>query len=381
MEIPKCFFLMRETLPKLTSIPPEVCALADYESLAQDRLDENAWAYIVGGAADELTLRANRTAFDAIALAPRVLVDFSGETSTKIELLGKKISHPIILAPIAYQQLAHPDGEKASALGAAATDTTFVVSTHASTSIEEIKSGTPAPLWFQLYAQPDRNATRELIARAETAGYEAIVVTVDAPVNSPRNREQRARFALPPGIRSVNTSTPPFPAPWQAREQVLCGGILAQQPSWKDLEWIRSCTNLPILLKGILHPDDAKAAVAHGLQGLIVSNHGGRTVDTAPASIHALPVVARAVNGKIPILLDGGVRRGTDVLKALALGANAVLIGRPYIFGLAAAGAVGVAHVVNLLRAEFEVAMALTGCRNVGEIGPQAIWSATPPRD
>jgi 4-hydroxymandelate oxidase len=249
----------------------------------------------------------------------------------------------------------------------------LIVSTHASVSLEEIARVAGGPLWFQLYVQPDRGFTRELVQRAEAAGYRALVVTVDAPVGGVRNREQRAEFRLPTGVAAVNT-------PGQATvaqgldATALCGGLLAAQPTWRDLEWLQSLKAQPVFVKGVMSPDDAARAAERGVAGVVVSNHGGRTLDTQPASIAALPRIAEAAGGRMTLLLDGGIRRGTDVLKALALGASAVLVGRPYIWGLAAAGSVGVAHVLSILRAELEIAMALTGCATVAEIDSSVLW-------
>ncbi len=348
--------------------------MADYEAPAQARLDDNAWAYLSGGTADEITLRANRDAFDRLSLVTRVLGDFSGVSGTRSTLFGQVLDYPVLLAPVAYHKLAHDDGELATALGAAAARAGFIVSTHSSVSIEDIARTAQTPLWFQLYFKTDRNFTRELVQRAEAAGYRALVVTVDAPVNTMRNREQRAQFRLPAGIEAANLRGLPPPASHQINENALCGGMMATAPTWKDIEWLRSLTKLPIVIKGIMSPDDALLAAQHGADGIVVSNHGGRTLDTTCASIQVLPRIADALEGRMPLLFDGGIRRGTDVLKALALGASAVLIGRPYIYGLATAGAVGVAHVLNILRAELEVAMALTGCATLAKIDRKVIW-------
>jgi 4-hydroxymandelate oxidase len=255
----------------------------------------------------------------------------------------------------------------------------MVVSTEASVTLEEIAAAAQTPLWFQLYIQHDLDFTAALVRRAETAGYRALVVTVDAPVSGLRNRERRAGFALPTGIETVNLMgmAPPPAQRAEAGSSPLFGGsLLAGAPTWKDLEWLLGLTTLPVLLKGVMSATDAERAVAMGAAGIVVSNHGGRTLDTLPATIDALPAIALAVAGRVPLLLDGGIRRGTDVLKALALGADAVMIGRPYIHGLAAAGATGIAHVLHILRTELEVAMALTGCRDLAAIGPELIWSA-----
>lgn len=364
---------MNERPPPLHRIPPAIAAVEDYRPFARERLGEAAWAYFDGAAADETTAADNRAAFGRLRLAGRVLADLAGG-DTALTLFGQTLAHPIVLAPVAYQTLAHPDGERASALAAAAMGGAMVVSTQAGLTLEEIAAATPAPLWFQLYIQTDRAFTRRLVGRAEAAGYRALVVTVDAPVSGVRNREQRAGFALPPGIEAVNLRGLQAPPAAAAGRIAFGTPLLEQAPTWRDLDWLRSITTLPILAKGILCADDATRAIAHGVDGVIVSNHGGRTLDTLPATIDALPAVAAAVGGRVPLLLDGGIRRGTDVLKALALGASAVLIGRPYVYGLAAAGASGVAHVLQILRTELELAMALTGRRRLADVDATAIW-------
>jgi 4-hydroxymandelate oxidase len=361
---------MNVPLAKLQQIPAFVAAVADYESLAHDRVTEQAWAYVAGGAADEWTMRENCAAFQRLSLHASVLCDLSGG-NTRLTLFGQTFASPIFLAPIAYQKLVHPDGELATALASAAAETCMIVSTLASSSLEEIAQQAATPLWFQLYFQPDREFTRDLVQRAEAAGYRALVVTVDAPVNGIRNREQRAAFSLPAGVDAVNLRGMRIPPPHGGRagEGILLGGsLLASAPTWKDIAWLRSLTSLPILIKGIMTAEDARRAVAETVDGIVVSNHGGRTLDTQPSTIDMLPEIVGAVAGRVPVLLDSGIRRGSDMFKALALGAAAVLVGRPYIYGLAAAGAVGVAHVLHILRAELEVTMALTGCRDLAAI-------------
>ncbi|QTS87399.1 alpha-hydroxy-acid oxidizing protein [Ectopseudomonas khazarica] len=365
------------SLAPLQQIPADIAAVGDYQAYARERMSEQAWAYLAGGAADELTLQDNRQAFDRLRLRSRVLQDLRGG-NTRLRLFGQDYEHPIFVAPVAYQKLAHADGELACVLGASALRAGMVVSTQASIELETIAAQAQTPLWFQLYIQPDRDFTAALVRRAEAAGYRALVLTVDAPVSGIRNREQRAGFALPAGIEAVNLRgmRPLAVSADPSASSLLLGGpLLNAAPTWADLAWLRAQTRLPILLKGILSAADAEQALAAGVDGLIVSNHGGRTLDGLPATIEALPEVAAAVQGRVPVLLDGGIRRGTDILKALALGADAVLVGRPCIFALAAAGAVGVAHVLQLLRAELEVAMALTGCADLASIGPQTIWT------
>jgi 4-hydroxymandelate oxidase len=355
-------------------IPAGIVALADYEAAAGERINREAWAYIAGGSADELTLRANRDAFDRLRLQSRVLSEMRGANTT-LTLLGQALDYPILLAPVAFQRLVHPDGELATAFGAAAIGATMVVSTQASQPLEAIAGVAKAPLWFQLYLQHDRGFTERLIRRAEAAGYRALVVTVDAPV-SLRNREQRAGYRLPPGIEAVNLRglAPPPPNRASLAESEVFRGLLDGAATWKDIAWLRSITRLPVLLKGIMAPGDAVRAVEEGVAGIIVSNHGGRGLDTLPASIEALPRIAEVVAGRVPILLDGGIRRGTDVLKALALGAKAVLVGRPYVHGLAVGGPVGVIHVLKILRTELEIAMALTGRASLDAIDRSVLW-------
>ena len=363
-------------IPARHTIPPGLVTLADHEQHARTQLDDNAWAYFSGGAADEISLRANRSAWDALPLWPRVLRPLAGG-HTRVPLLGRTLAHPILLAPVAFQRMAHPDGELAMAYAAAALGAGVVLSTQASVSLESVAQAVlhdpgRGPLWFQLYLQPDRGFTQALVQRAEAAGYEALVLTVDAPTSGVRDRERRAGFRLPPGVGPVNLAGLQAPAspPLSPGQSALFDGLLHHAPTWDDIAWLQSITRLPVLLKGVLHPADARQAVSVGAAGLIVSNHGGRTLDTAPATATALPRVVQAVGGAVPVLVDGGIRRGTDVLKAMALGASAVLVGRPAVWGLANAGAAGVAHVLRLLRDELEVAMALTGCATLAEATP-----------
>ena len=262
----------------------------------------------------------------------------------------------------------------------------MVLSTQSSVLLETVAQAVfddahRGPLWFQLYMTHDRGFTRELVQRAERAGYEALVVTVDAPVNGARDRERRAGFCLPSGVSAVNLAgLPPAPARALAQgESALFDGLLHSAITWADITWLLSQTRLPVLLKGVMHPMDARQAVQLGVAGLVVSNHGGRTLDTSPSTAAVLPRIRQAVGADVPLLVDGGIRRGTDVLKAIALGANAVLIGRPYVYGLANAGALGGAHVLRLLRDELEIAMALCGCATLAQVSPACLFEASRP--
>ncbi len=354
--------------------PRVIADLSDYAREAPSRMSAMAWEYINGGSADELSLRWNEEAYSRIRLTTRVLTDVS-QLDTRLTLLGRQLDFPILLAPVAYHRLAHPEGELATVRGADLAGALLIASTVATTSIEKMAAVAKRPLWFQLYVQPDRTFTADIVRRAEAAGCEALVLTVDSPVLGTRYRETRTSFALPLGmerenLRGLSTAG----GAQRASEQSIFSGTLDPKLAWKDIAWLRSVTKLPIILKGILHPEDAAMAVEHGAAAVIVSNHGGRNLDTVPATIDALPAVAQRVASRIPVLVDGGIRRGTSVFKALALGATAVLIGRPYIHGLAVGGAEGVARVVNLLRRELECTMALAGKRSLKEIDASVLW-------
>ena len=353
---------------------PPLLDLADYERAAQQALPPLAWDYMAGGAADEITLRANGEAYGRLRLNPRVLVDVA-RLDTRIRLLGREHPFPILLAPTAYQKLFHPEGELATARGAGEAGATLVASTFSTVTIEEVAAAARAPLWFQLYVQPDRGFTRELVQRVEAAGCEALVVTVDTPVLGPRYRELRAKFHLPPGLERANLrGLATAGGAHRPTEESIYSATLDPTLTWKDIAWLRSLSRLPILLKGVQHPDDAALAAESGVAGLIVSNHGARNLDTGPATIEALPRVAEKLGGRMPLLVDGGIRRGTDILKALGLGASAVLIGRPYLHGLAVGGAPGVARIVTILRRELESAMALCGRTSIAAIDSSVLW-------
>jgi 4-hydroxymandelate oxidase len=360
-------------VPVIQPVPTEIVTLEDHERHARSRLDDNAWAYFAGGAADEITVKANRSAWDELQLSTRVLRDMVGG-HTRVNLLGRTLTHPILLAPVAFQRMAHPDGEIASAIAAGLQGAGVVLSSQASVPLEHVAyavlgEATRGPLWFQLYFQHERALTLDLVRRAEAAGYEALVVTVDASCSGVRDRERRAAFSLPPEVSAVNLEGMPVPPALALRpdQSAMFDGLLRNAPTWEDIGWLMTETRLPVLLKGVTHPDDAATAIGMGAAGIIVSNHGGRTLDTVPPTAILLSRIRQKIGGDFPVLVDGGIRRGTDVLKAMALGANAVLIGRPYLFGLANAGAMGVAHVLRLLRDELEIAMALTGCKTLDD--------------
>jgi isopentenyl diphosphate isomerase/L-lactate dehydrogenase-like FMN-dependent dehydrogenase len=323
----------------------------DYEELAKARVEPSAWDYFQSGSDDEVTLRANRTAFETIRLRPRVLIDVS-ECNVQTTVLGTPTSMPILVAPAAFHSLLHPEGECATVQGTGRAGTLLVASTSSSRSMEEIAQAASGPLWFQLYFY-DREYTHGLVDRAARAGYGALVVTVDAPKWGHKERPLRSGFRLPAYKGNIGENYPP---------------AAASSLSWNDIDWLRSITKLPIVLKGILTAEDAALAVRHGVAGIVVSNHGGRQLDGVMASIEALPEVVEEVNSGCEVYVDGGIRRGTDVLKALALGARAVLVGRPVLWGLAVNGADGVSHVLETLRSELELAMILAGRPTVASV-------------
>lgn len=340
--------------------------LLDYEELARERMDRVAYDYYAGGSGDEQTLARNRRDFRRILLRPRVLVGVERiDPSTSV--LGTPVSFPVLLAPTALNRLAHPEGERGAARAAGAAGTVMVASTLASSTLEEIAEAATGPLWFQLYVYKDRALSRDLVVRAEAAGYRALVLTVDTPQLGRREKDVRNRFSLPPGIGLRNFEAAGLEradAVATGRESGLASYAHQQfDPSfrWEDLGWLRSISRLPLAIKGILTAEDARRAVEAGVDAIVVSNHGGRQLDGVPSSIRALPEVAEAAGGALEVLMDGGIRRGTDVLKALGMGARAVMIGRPYLWGLAVGGEDGVRHVLQLLRSELELAMALSG--------------------
>ena len=338
--------------------------VGDYEREAERLLDPAAFGYFAGGAGDERTLRDNVEAFSRWQLRPRVLVDVS-EVSTVATVLGSEVSMPLLVAPTAFQRLAHPDGELATARAAASAGTVMCQSTLSSVTPGELAAAAPgARLWFQLYWSSDRGFTSELLARVVEAGFEVVVFTVDFPAAGRRERDLRAAFTLPDDL-----VTPNIPESLQRHDfHAALGQIVDTTLTWRDLEWLRETCSVPVLLKGILSAEDALLAAEHGAAGVIVSNHGGRQLDGVAASLDALPEVVEAVGERVEVLVDGGVRRGTDVLKALALGARAVLVGRPALWGLAVGGEQGVRDVLELFRAEISLGLTQLGCRSPADV-------------
>jgi 4-hydroxymandelate oxidase len=348
--------ILRRLYPRPVNEPLNVF---DYEALAASRLGPGAYDYYSGGANDELTLRDNVAAFRRWQLRPRVLRDVAA-TTTATTVLGAEISLPVLVAPMAYQRAAHPDGEIGMARGARAAGTVMCMSTFATSSPAEV-AATGVDRWFQLYVPRDAELARELCFQAGELGFTALVVTVDLPVSGRRERDLRSGWVVPPqylvstvGLRGL-----------KPHEFV---SLVSPSVTWNDVGLLATDTSLPVVLKGILTAEDALLAVEHGAAGIVVSNHGGRQLDGVPATIDVLAEIVDAVGGRVEVLLDGGVRRGTDVVKALALGATAVLAGRAPLWGLAVAGEDGVRHVLELLRAEVEVALQLLGCCSPAEL-------------
>ena len=341
------------------------------EASARERLEPGVYDYIAGGADAELTLADHLAAWSRLRLRPRVLRDVAA-VSTATTVLGVEAPTPVMVAPMAYHRLAHPDGEAASAAAAAAAGAVYVLSTQATMSVEEVAAAAPDSLrWFQVYVVRDRDWTAELVARAAAAGYRALVLTADVPFLGNRLRDLRNRFRLPTGLRPAN-------APRQLDDDGLAD-VLAQagqfDPSLTPdaIAWLAERSGLPVLVKGVLRGDDAVACLDAGAAGVVVSNHGGRQLDPALATADALAEVAGAVGDRGEVYVDGGVRRGTDVVKALALGARGVLVGRPVLWGLAAGGPAGVAQVLSGLTAELQLAMALCGASRVADLTPDLL--------
>jgi isopentenyl diphosphate isomerase/L-lactate dehydrogenase-like FMN-dependent dehydrogenase len=346
--------------------------LHDLEPLAREKLPAPIFDFIAGGAEDEVTLRANRAAFEEIEFRPRVLVNVTNvDTSTSI--LGQALPFPVMLAPVAMHMLAHPDGETATARAAKSAGTVMILSTMSSISIEDVGAAADGPKWFQLYCYNEKGVTERLVKRAENAGFSALCLTVDVPRLGRRERDLRHVLQFPDDVlprnflREIDITSIPLKSQGSAIS-AYAASLMDQSLTWDILPWLRSITSMPVIVKGILTPEDAVLAVEHGAAAIVVSNHGGRQLDGSPATTRVLPEIVDAVGERLEVIVDGGVRRGTDILKALALGAKAVLIGRPYVWGLAVNGEAGVSHVLSLLQTEFEWAMALCGVTSVDQI-------------
>jgi L-lactate dehydrogenase (cytochrome) len=373
----------------------------DLRRIARRRLPRAVFDFVEGGAGDEWTVARNRAAFERLLFRPRTLVDVSKRELATV-VLGERVTTPVLVSPTGMAGLCWPKGEVAAARGAQDVGTIYTLSTHSSCSIEEVAAGAPGPLWFQLYVWQNRDLTRSFVERARAAGYRALVLTVDVPIISRRERDIRNGFTIPPRITVRNALDTLRRVRWMRRvlfgprltlanlvgapgaprtDIVTLGGVANRQvdPSvaWADLAWFRSLWQGPVVLKGVLTAADARRAVDHGVDGVIVSTHGGRQLDGTPASIEALPEIADAVGHRIEVLLDGGVRRGADAVRALALGARAVMIGRPYLYGLAAGGQAGVRRALGILAGEVDHTLALVGVPRAGDLDPTVVRRAT----
>ncbi|CAN4104353.1 unnamed protein product [Withania somnifera] len=356
----------------------EITNVMEYEEIAKKKLPKMVYDYYASGAEDQWTLAENRNAFSRILFRPRILIDVSKIDMTTT-VLGFKISMPIMIAPTAMQKMAHPEGEYATARAASAAGTIMTLSSWATSSVEEVASTGPGIRFFQLYVYKDRNVVAQLVRRAEKAGFKAIALTVDTPRLGRREADIKNRFVLPPFLTLKNFEGLDL---GKMDQLLYVAGQVDRTLSWKDVQWLQTITSMPILVKGVLTAEDARLAVQAGAAGIIVSNHGARQLDYVPATISALEEVVKAAQGRVPVFLDGGVRRGTDVFKALALGASGIFIGRPVVFSLAAEGEAGIRKVLQMLRDEFELTMALSGCTSLKEITRNHIitdWDAPRP--
>lgn len=363
---------------------PAPVNISEYERYAKDNLPRNAHDYYASGSNDMITLRENREAFSRLRIVPRVLIDVT-KVDTHTTILGERVSSPICIAPTAMQRMAHIEGELATSRAAAKHDTLMTLSSWSTTSLEDVANAAPGGYrWFQLYVYKDREVTLDLIRRAERAGYKAFAVTVDTPILGRREADIKNKFALPGHLTMANFAKVGGAHSEGTKKSGSSGSGLASYVAslidkaltWKDIAWLRENTTMKIVVKGVLSVEDALLSIKHGVDGIWVSNHGARQLDTAPATIEVLHDICRAVAGKVEVYLDGGITRGTDVLKALALGARAVFIGRPVLWGLAHSGEEGVSNVLKLLNDEFVLAMQLTGVVKLSEIRPNLIRNA-----
>jgi (S)-2-hydroxy-acid oxidase len=375
---------VNEQYQLVTSAGPDPVNISEYERFAQSILPRNAWGYYASGSNDMITLRENRDAFTRLRLMPRILVDVE-RINMQTTILGDKVSSPICLAPTAMQRMAHDDGEVATARAAARHGMLMTLSSWSTIGLEEVYQSAPKGLkWFQLYVYKDRAVTLELIKRAERAGYKALAITVDTPILGRREADIKNRFALPSHLTMAN-----FSEKGGAHNSgtKMAGGegsglatyvasLIDKTLSWKDIAWVRKQTSMKIVVKGVMTADDALASVRNGVDGIWISNHGARQLDTTPATIEVLPEIVRAVAGRCEVYIDGGVSRGTDVLKCLALGARAVFVGRPVLWGLAHSGEEGVYKAMELLKSEFELAMRLSGSVSLQDLKPSLVRTA-----
>lgn len=333
----------------------DVTNLFDFEPLAKKHMDAGAFAYVSTGGGDEVTYVANHEAFDEITLNPRILNE-AQELDTKVTLFGDALDYPILVDPFAFQKIMHPEGELATVKGAGKANTACAISSFTTTSLEDIQEVATTPIWFQLYIQKDKEFAKSVIKQAEANGCRAICITLDSVASAARNKEDKIGLTFPEDMTTPYKIGRPAPVTMEEVAELI------------------AYTKLPVLIKGVVSAEDAQRAIDIGAAGIIVSNHGGRKLDTAPATIKALPRVVKQVDKRIPVLIDGGIRRGTDVLKALALGADAVLLGKPIAHALGAAGADGVTKALEILQHEFEMAMKLTGRDTIASIDPSLIW-------
>jgi 4-hydroxymandelate oxidase len=353
-----------------------IASVNEFEALARTRLSHMAYDYVAGGVGNEVTLHSNLESWDRIHVRPRILVDVSA-IDTRVRLFGQELPHPFLFAPTAYHRLYHPEGELETVRGAAASRTTLVASSFATATIEDMAGAASASLWFQLYVERDHGVTKALVQRAEAAGCRAICVTVDQPARGYRDRDIRNSFALPPGVDRANLRGLGEDV---TKKIYADDGIYtpSHDPTFtlRDLEWLRSLARVPLLAKGVLTPEAAEDVIRAGVAGIVVSNHGGRSVDTVPATAEVFPSIVDKVAGRVPLLVDGGIRRGTDMMKALAMGANAVLIGRPYVYALSVAGAKGMRRAADILTTELKMSMAMSGRPNIASLGRDLIWTS-----
>ncbi|XP_017837748.1 peroxisomal (S)-2-hydroxy-acid oxidase [Drosophila busckii] len=354
----------------------ELVCVEDFERQAYSKLEKNALDYYKSGAGEQFTLGLNREAFNRLRMRPRVLRNVT-QVDPSCRILGQQLGWPLGIAPTAMQKMAHSDGEIGNARAAGKAGSIFILSTLSTTSLEDLAAGAPDTCkWFQLYIYKERSLTEKLVRGAERAGFKALVLTVDAPVFGHRRADVRNKFSLPPHLRLANFQGD------QANGVVTMGGsgineYVASQfdasITWQDISWLKKLTRLPIIAKGILTAEDAVLAREFGCDGIIVSNHGARQIDTVPASIEALPEVVKAVGNDLVVMLDGGIRQGNDIFKALAVGAKAVFIGRPAVYALAYNGQSGVEQMLSVLRKDLEITMALTGCQTLADIQPAMV--------